>query len=329
MTTVPVRRLAIVIPVHNGERTVEAAVRSALGQDQPGCRVIVVDDGSTDSTPDILGRIPSITVIRLSNAGPAAARNQGWKAAAEADLIFFLDADCIAPPDWVSRLLRYHDEEQTGCVGCVYGLANPDSFLARILYKEFERRYEFCGVHTYFIGSYGYSFRRSVLERIGGYDESYRHASHEDNDLGWRLIHAGYRLRLVREVKIEHHFPRSLWSYLRVQMRHGYWRMKVLRAHPGSTMGDEYSNIFDYLQPPLVLAAGLTATLGSPAPVALALFGTSLVLQAPLATGMRRLGCRRREILFYSLLLGPLRALARSFGMVAGLVWFWVLGEGS
>ena len=125
----------------------------------------------------------------------------------------------------MSKLLVHHEEHSTGCVGCVYGIANPDSFLARIIYREFERRYAFCGEHTYFIGSYGYSFRRDTLDRVGGFDESYRHASHEDNELGWRLVRASYRLRLVREVSVKHHFPRRLGGYLVTQARRGFWRM--------------------------------------------------------------------------------------------------------
>ncbi len=319
-------RVAIVIPVFNGGGTIEAAVRSVLAQDHPGCRVVVVDDGSTDGTPGILASLSGITVLRQANRGPASARNLGWRSAPEAEFIFFLDADCIAPPDWVSRLLHHHRQEPAGCVGCVYGLANPGSLLARTLHAEFRRRYEFCGLHTSFLGSHGYSFRRTVLEEVGGYDESYRRASHEDNDLGWRLLQGGHRLRLVREVEVRHRFSERLFPYLRTQMRHGYWRMKLLRAFPGSALGDEYSNPFDYLQPPLMVTALVASLLGRWG-IALSLAGGAVVMQAPIVAGMRRLGSRRREVLYYTFFLGPLRAMARSLGMIAGLAWFWILAE--
>lgn len=329
MTAMAQRRVAIVIPVFNGARTIEAAARSALAQDHAATRVVVVDDGSTDGTPAMLAALPGVTVLRQENRGPAAARNAGWRAAADAEFIFFLDADCVAPVDWVSRLLAHHGERTTGCVGCVYGIANPDSWLARILFREFERRFEFCRDHTAFIGSYGYSFRRSTLEAVGGFDESYRHASHEDNELGWRLQRASYRLRLVRDVAVKHNFPRRLRAYLVTQARHGFWRMKVIRTYPVSALGDEYSNPFDYLQPPLVLLACVAAMWGGDArawPLAAALFGAAILMHAPVASGMRRLGARRREVLVFSFVLGPLRALARSLGMVLGLLWFWTPG---
>ena len=53
----------------------------------------------------------------------------------------------------------------------------------------------------------------------------------------------------------------------------------------------------------------------------------AFALQAPVVSGLRSLGCRRREVLYYSFVLSPLRALARSLGMVAGLARFWVLAE--
>ncbi len=330
MTAQAAPAVAVVIPVFNGQATIVGAVRSAQAQDHPRVRVVVVDDGSTDRTPELLAAIPGIDVIRQENRGPAAARNAGWRLATDAQYVFFLDSDCVAPRRWVATLLRHHEEASTGCVGCVYDLANPDSFLARTIYREFERRYEFCGSETLFVGSYGYSFSRATLERMGGFDETYRHASHEDNDLGWRLLRADYRLRLVRDVAVKHHFPQRFSRYLVSQARHGFWRMKVLRRYPVSALGDEYSSPFDYLQPPLVLAALVTAVwsrgAGAAALAAGGLFLAAVALQAPVAVGLRRLGSRRREVVFYGLLLGPSRALARSVGMVAGVIRFWALG---
>jgi glycosyltransferase involved in cell wall biosynthesis len=328
MTGPGAARVAIVIPTFNSVRTLGGAVRSALAQDYPSTRVIVVDDGSVDATRALLDGFPSVTVLRQPNGGPASARNRGWREAAGSEFVFFLDADCVAPPDWVSRLLPFHEEEGTGCVGTVYGLANPGSLLARTVYREFVRRYEFCGDHPSFVGTHGCSFRRAVLEELGGFDESYRRASHEDNDLSWRILRSSRRLRLVRTVAVHHHFPENLRSYLRTQGRHGYWRMKCLRAHPAGIAGDDYSNLCDYLQPPLLVAgtALLLAWASSSAAgeAGLAAIGAAVALQAPVLAGMGPVGSPAGERLFYALLLGPSRALARGIGMLAGVARFWI-----
>lgn len=323
-------QVSIVIPAYNAQKTIGPAIESLLAQDyQSKPEIIIVDDGSTDATPEICKKYP-ITYMRQDNAGPASARNRGWRAS-KGELIFFMDSDCVAPPDWVSILVRNHEEEKVGCAGSIYGIANRESFLARIIYYEFLRRYDFCGKFTSFIGSYGYSFSRQVLEEVNGYNEEYRIASHEDNDLGWRIILKGYKLLLNKNCPMYHNFPTTLSRYLMVQMKHGYWRMKLSRDFPRSMKGDEYSNILDYAQPPLYLLAAfciLSSFFWPP----LGLLGLLCILlalcaQLPVLKGLRRKGASVAEILFYSLVLSPLRATVRSFGMMAGLYVFWLLSR--
>ena len=321
---------SIVIPVYNGRKTIALAIDSALAQDYtPKPEIIVIDDGSTDDTPEICLRYPDIKFIPKSNGGPSSARNAGWRAAA-GEVVFFMDSDCVAPQTWVSSLMRHHEEEGIGCTGAIYGIANPQYLLARVIYYEFLRRYEFCGKYTSFIGSYGYSFRRTVLEEVGGYDETYLDASHEDNDLGWRIIQNGYRLLLDKNCAMKHHFPTSLSSYLRIQRKHGYWRMKLIRNFPGSAKGDDYSNVFDYIQPPLYLLALILLV-----PwllfwqwifllCSLALLFTAAFAQAPVLSGLRTKGASRLELVYYSMILSPLRSIMRSLGMVAGIYIFWI-----
>jgi len=95
-------RASVVIPCRNGERTVGDAVRSALSQSEPPLEVLVVDDASTDSSPEAARRAGARVVAcsRRRNAGGA--RNAGM-AVAKGDVFAFLDADATAPPDWLAR----------------------------------------------------------------------------------------------------------------------------------------------------------------------------------------------------------------------------------
>lgn len=98
--------LSIIIPAYNVAAYVGDAVRSALDQSLRAIEVIVVDDGSTDATPDILARFsdPRLRVIRQANGGLSAARNTGI-GAARAGLIGFLDGDDLWHPDKARRHL--------------------------------------------------------------------------------------------------------------------------------------------------------------------------------------------------------------------------------
>jgi glycosyltransferase involved in cell wall biosynthesis len=75
--------ISIVIPVYNGERFIAEAIESAFGQSYRPIQVIVVDDGSTDSTFDIATSFEDVIVQRREQGGPSAARNEGLRLAEE------------------------------------------------------------------------------------------------------------------------------------------------------------------------------------------------------------------------------------------------------
>jgi glycosyltransferase involved in cell wall biosynthesis len=84
----------VVIPVHNGERYLAEALASIAGQTHATCEVVVIDDGSTDATPEIARRFTNVTYACQQNAGVAAALNHGSRLA-RGRFIAFLSADDI------------------------------------------------------------------------------------------------------------------------------------------------------------------------------------------------------------------------------------------
>jgi glycosyltransferase involved in cell wall biosynthesis len=98
-------KVSVIIPVYNGERYLRAALESVFAQTCPLHEIITVDDGSTDSSPEILQSFGDrLTVIRQENQGVAGARNTGL-AHASGDAIAFLDQDDLWPPDR-TRLMK-------------------------------------------------------------------------------------------------------------------------------------------------------------------------------------------------------------------------------
>ena len=89
----PSPRISVIVPVYNGEKLLEKTLKSVFAQTYPAHEIIVIDDGSTDSTPRILERLGSrIKTRRIENSGAAASRNAGIKIAT-GDYLAFLDAD--------------------------------------------------------------------------------------------------------------------------------------------------------------------------------------------------------------------------------------------
>ena len=97
--------VSIVIPAYNTETYIGRCVESLLHQDYENIEIIVVNDGSTDSTSQVLKEFKSITVVNQNNRGSASARNTGIKVA-QGKWIMFVDSDDWVDPDFVSAHVR-------------------------------------------------------------------------------------------------------------------------------------------------------------------------------------------------------------------------------
>ncbi len=326
-------RVSIVVPAHNAEKTIGSCLGACLSQIHPNTEVIVVDDGSTDATPRIAQAFP-VHYIRQENRGPAAARNRG-AAEATGSFVAFTDADCLPEPDWIAQLLAVF-AEGVAAVGGTYGIANPESMLARMIHEEIALRHSSYGVDVDFLGSFNVMYDREAFRTTGGFDETFSRASAEDNDLSYRLLDAGGKLRFAPHAIVKHFHPSRLGPYLRTQARHGFWRMKLYAKHPNrACKGDRYAGLAELAAPALALLAALAlchAILGPahwPSPV-----GDDLLFLMGYV-GFRVLLLRQRlahridatqMLLFLPALI--LRDIARGIGMLAGVVRFMVLARG-
>jgi glycosyltransferase involved in cell wall biosynthesis len=199
---VPAPRFSAVIAAYNAEGTITAAVDSALSQSARDLEVIVVDDGSTDGTAEVVRAIPDARVRLVSqvNQGQAAARNAGT-AVATGTYVGFLDSDDLWLPDYLELAGRalervsnpgfaYTDafvfDSQTGRVrrqSAMHEQRPPvpppharDEFLLELLSRNF--------VYVSTV------VPRSVLLDVGGYTESLRRS--EDYSLALRILIRGY-----------------------------------------------------------------------------------------------------------------------------------------
>ncbi len=316
--------VTIVIPAYNSERTIVRVIESCLNQMVKG-EVIVVDDGSDDSTAEIVKRYP-VRYIYQENAGPAKARNTGWKNAS-GEIILFTDSDCIPEKDWVDRMLEYYSLNDICCVGGSYDIANPESLLARCIHQEILERHRKMSGEVDYLGSFNLSYGRNVLEEVGGFNEEFGYASGEDNDLSYRVRKKGYKLTFDREIKVSHFHQTKFIRYLKEQFRHGFWRMKLYRLHPDMAKGDSYAGVFDFIQPPLAMVILIGAFFSVFSEFLLPIAGGLTLLLIGLQIPMTFSVIKREKQISYAFLIPMLflRAFARGFGMLKGLLKFTML----
>ena len=186
-------RVSIVIPVFNRREQVISAVDSALAQTFGDLEIIVVDDGSTDRTPDTLATLrPQAKLLRLpENRGPSPARNVGT-AIARGEFVMLLDSDDELLPEAIARHVGVLDRHPQAVMS--YSRLRQNTALATILPDEPPPTDLGARIVQIMDGQFAGLFsscliRREALEAIGGCDESL--ATSEDTDLFVRLAPLG------------------------------------------------------------------------------------------------------------------------------------------
>lgn len=240
--------VSVIVPTYNRAGILRRCLEALTSQDYPGrLEIIVVDDGSTDETRQVVeefARRNGVRYIQQANRGPAAARNRGI-AAADGEIIAFTDDDCLPPRDWVRRLVQGYLEhpEVVGVGGRLEPPAEQrDNPLAQYEWSVGREVYD--AGETEVIGGFdcpaggtnNMSYRRQVLEEVGGFDESFPYAAGEDADLKRRICQRGVRLLYV-PVPVVHLQPYTWAAFRRQQYTRGRGAVHFERKHQGHLPG--------------------------------------------------------------------------------------------
>ncbi|HEU5261965.1 MAG TPA: glycosyltransferase [Gemmatimonadales bacterium] len=223
-TPFPVRppwpRISVVVCTHNGGRTIRDCLEGLRALDYPDFEVIVVDDGSTDTSAAIAQKY-DVRLIRTPNHGLSHARNIGWRTAS-GEIIAYLDDDAYPDPHWLTYLAATFRSTSDAGVGgpniappgdgpiaeCV---AHAPGGPVHVLLSDREAEH---------IPGCNMAFRRAALEAIGGFDEQFRIAG-DDVDVCWRLRHRGWRLGFSPSAVVWHHRRNSVRAYCKQQISYG------------------------------------------------------------------------------------------------------------
>ncbi len=233
---------SVIIPTFNGAARIGhclAALREQV--DQSDGEILVVDDGSTDNTAEVVRRYCNARLIRQANAGPAAARNRGAHEA-RGTIILFTDDDCVPVSNWVDEMLEpFRDPEVVGTKG-IYR-TTQQQLMARFVQIEYEERYRLmAGFPTIdFVDTYSAAFRRERFLEIGGYDTSFPVACAEDADLSYRMSARGWKMKFATGAIVRHTHPDSFREYLKKKYKFAFWRVLAVRKNPHKAVRDSHT----------------------------------------------------------------------------------------
>jgi GT2 family glycosyltransferase len=223
--------VSVVVATRNRARLLERLL-GALAEERADrdVEVVVVDDGSSDDTSRVL-RAAGLRVVTTSGVGPAGARNAGWRASRGA-YVAFTDDDCVPPPDWLARLLAPLDGDAV-----VDGVGGPIAPLAHGFFEDFEHAEGLANHGLASDGTVRYlvtanaAYRRSALERVGGFDESFPNPAGEDVDLARRVQLTGGVLKIADGAPVAHDYRRGFGQLIRTYWRHGTARAELARRY--------------------------------------------------------------------------------------------------
>jgi len=197
--------LSVIVPVHDDPIGLEACLTALAGAGRDGAEVIVVDDASTDATPEVARRAGAHLLRLPQRSGPAAARNRGVEAA-RAGYVLFLDADVRVHPDTLARVEAGFASDAR--IDALFGSYDRQPAARNLLsqYKNLVHHH----VHqqareeasTFWAGCG--AVRRSAFLEVGGFDARYTRPCIEDIELGARLRRAGHRIVVRKDIQVTH-----------------------------------------------------------------------------------------------------------------------------
>lgn len=248
-------KVSIVISAYNEEEDISNSIESLKSIDYPKgmYEVIIVNDGSTDKTSEIVkgcadGNI--ILVDNKKNKGKAACLNQGISLA-KGEFVACMDADTVVPEDILKRIVPYFDDRQTGAVTVSVEVNSPKNFLQKIIALEYRLGLSlFLRIFSYFDcihvtpGPFSV-YRKELLEKIRGFDAN---NITEDLEIAYRIHKSGYKIANCMKASVKTITPNNFKGLYRQRRRWYSGALMTLWQHK-DILFRKKTGLFGYFMP--------------------------------------------------------------------------------
>lgn len=246
--------VTVIIPAHNEGKHIKSTLDAVLGSGYPGkLRIITIDDGSSDETPDILktySRNPRVRVLHTDHIGKSRAMNKALKLATT-EIVITIDGDTRLEKGSIERLVAPFSEKEVAATTGVIKVANtgkPLSWFQRLEYLNFAFFKSVCERIGAVIAASGplSAFRRSYLVKAGGFNP---HLFLEDFDVAIKLIRKGYKTHFVEDAWCYTFVPEGIMELARQRFRWTRGGAQVIKTHFDMFLNRRYKGAGMYSLP--------------------------------------------------------------------------------
>ncbi len=216
--TKPPPLVSVIIPAYNAEATLKRCLESLAASSTTPLEIIVVCDNCSDGTSDVAQSFAGVRIIQNDQQrGAAYSRNVGV-VAARGDIFFFVDADCVLQPDTFERGLSAFAEGEQVIFGSYMPETSTPGFWTHFKnYQHYYTHQRGLDYQTSFWSGCG-AITREAFEDLEGFDVTLMAC--EDIEFGFALTKRGYRIRIVKDMQVEHLKPYTLRRLVRSDLIH-------------------------------------------------------------------------------------------------------------
>lgn len=217
--------VAVIVPCWNEAATVAATCDSLLTLEYPRekLEIILVDDGSTDGTREVMARFarhPQVRIIHKENGGKHTALNAGI-AATRAELVGCLDADSFVEADALREIVACFGSPRVVAATAAMSVHQPENILQRMQNAEYvfgiALRHAFASINGLYVTPGPFSFyRRETVEKLGGF--RYGHQT-EDMEMALRIQRAGYEIENAPRARVRTKAPSTIATLINQRTR--------------------------------------------------------------------------------------------------------------
>ncbi|MFT5712325.1 MAG: biofilm PGA synthesis N-glycosyltransferase PgaC [Kangiellaceae bacterium] len=266
--------VSVLIPAWNEEMGILKTLKSVLQTHYANLEVIVINDGSTDSTHQLVSdyintyhadadsaAMAKVKYFDLPNGGKAKALNYGLKNST-GEIIITIDADSVMEAKAITNIIkRFTDKEVAAVAGNVIvgNRRTPIELMQQLeyLYGFFFKRADSIFNSVYIIGGAAAAYRKKVLDELGGFDE---HIITEDIEMSTRILGAGYKTRYAADAVVYTEGPSNFKDLFNQRLRWKFGRLLtfIKHRHLFFSCSKKHSPYLTFMLLPLAVYAELT-----------------------------------------------------------------------